>query len=125
MNRHGHMLSAALLALLFFSGAAWASGYKTVSPAELKAMLAHKDFFLLDVHIPEQRHIPGTDAFIDFRRIKQNADKLPVDKATKIVVYCLGGGMSRLAANSLMELGYARVYNLQGGTWAFRRLPAQ
>lgn len=122
MNRYAPVLIAALLALMFFSGTAGAAEYRTVKPAELKAMLAHKDFFLLDVHVPEQQHIPGTDAFIDFRKIKANADKLPADKATRIVVYCVGGGMSRKAAYALLEMGYTRVHDLLGGTWAFRAL---
>lgn len=125
MNHSRYLWIAPMVALLFIASAAGAAQYKTVNAAELKAMLAHKDFFLLDVHIPEQRHIAGTDAFIDFRKIKQNADKLPADKTTKIVVYCLGGGMSRVAANALMDLGYTQVYNLQGGTWAFRQLSDQ
>lgn len=122
MNRHGFLLIGQLLALLLLSSAAWASGYQTVTPVQLKEMLSHKNFFLLDVHVPEQKHIPGTDGFIDFRAIKQNADKLPEDRNTKIVVYCLGGQMSRKAAMDLIELGYTQVYDLLGGTWAFRQL---
>jgi rhodanese-related sulfurtransferase len=120
-----HQRAAAIgpiLILLVLSGSAWASGYRTVMPAQLKAMLPHKDFFLLDVHVPEQKHIPGTDAFIDFRTIRQHTDLLPRDKTTKIVVYCLGDTMSRKAALDLIELGYTQVYDLLGGTWAFRQL---
>ncbi len=111
-----------ILSLLLAAGAAMASDYKTVTAAELQTMLSGKDFFLLDVHIPEQAHITGTDAFIDFRRIRENAHRLPADKDTKIVVYCLSGGMSRKAAHDLIAMGYTRVYDLLGGTWAFRRL---
>jgi len=75
------------LALMPVGGLAWADGYKTMTAATLKALLPQKEFFLLDVHIPEQRHIPGTDAFIDFREIKQNAERLPIDKSTRIIVY--------------------------------------
>jgi rhodanese-related sulfurtransferase len=96
-----------------------------VTPGELKAILPEKDFFLLDVHIPEQAHIPGTDAFIDYRKLRQNSTRLPADKNTKIVVYCLGGGMSRKAAFDLIEMGYTKVYDLLGGTWAFNRLKRQ
>jgi rhodanese-related sulfurtransferase len=119
MPRHGFLLTVQFLVLLLLSSTAWASAVQTVTPAQLKTMLLHKNFFLLDVHIPEQKHIPGTDAFIDFRRIKPNADKLPADKNTVIVVYCLGDQMSRIAASDLIELGYTRVYDLLGGSWAF------
>ena len=101
---------------------AWASGYKTITAKELKTRLANKDFFLLDVHIPEQAHIAQTDAFIDFRKISQNTHKLPSDKETEIVVYCFGGGMSRAAAEDLLKLGYSNVSDLIGGFRAFNRL---
>jgi len=100
-----------------------AGEYQTIRPAELKNMLKHKDFFLLDVHVPEQPHIPGTDAFIDYRKIRQNRRLLPADKNTRIVVYCLGGGMSLAAARDLIELGYTHVYDLAGGTLSYNRLP--
>lgn len=122
VNRNGISVISQILALLLFSSGALASGYRTVTPAQLKAMLAHKDFFLLDVHVPEQKHIVGTDAFIDYRTIRQNTDRLPSDKNTKIVVYCLGDVMSRKAASDLIKLGYTQVYDLLGGTWAFRQL---
>ena len=56
------------------------------------------------------------------RTIKQHTDLLPKDKNTKIVVYCLGDTMSRSAASDLVDLGYTQVYDLLGGTWAFREL---
>jgi rhodanese-related sulfurtransferase len=122
VKQGGIVLLALILVLLLLPVGAWASSYRTVTPEQLKAMLAHKDFFLLDVHVPEQKHIPGTDAFIDYRTIKQHTDLLPRDKNTKIVVYCLGDTMSRSAAEDLIDLGYTQVYDLVGGTWAFRQL---
>lgn len=125
MRNRQYIIILQFLILLLLGGSAWASGYQTVTPGELKAMLSDKDFFLLDVHIPEQSHITETDAFIDYRKIRQNSDRLPADKKTKIVVYCLGGGMSRKAAFDLIRMGYTRVYDLLGGTWAFNRLKSQ
>ena len=125
MQFYRHIIFMQLVITLLIGGSAWASGYQTVTPGELKAMLLDKDFFLLDVHIPEQVHIPGTDAFIDYRKIKQNSARLPADKKTKIVVYCVSGGMSRKVAFDLIRMGYTRVYDLLGGTWAFNRLKSQ
>lgn len=122
MKRTLQALLPAMLTLLLFAPLSWAAAYHALRPEQLKTMLKHKDFFLLDVHIPEQRHIPGTDAFIDFRKIRENAGRLPADKNTKIVVYCLGGGMSRIAAETLIDMGYTQVYELTGGSWAFNRL---
>ena len=121
MHQSAIFLMAPLGVLLLLAGGAWASTYGTVTPTQLKAMLKHKDFFLLDVHVPEEKHIAGTDAFIDYRTIKEHTDLLPRDKNTKIVVYCLGDTMSRSAAADLVDLGYTHVYDLSGGTWAFRQ----
>jgi len=110
-----------ILGLILLAVQGLAAEYNILKPEELKAMLAHKDFFLLDVHIPEQAYIPGTDAFIDFRKIKQNRHLLPAVKEIKIVVYCRGGGMSRAAVRDLNELGYTNVFDLQGGTKAYNR----
>lgn len=125
MRIYRYTIVLQVLIPLLIAGSSWASGYQTVTPGELKAMLSDKDFFLLDVHVPEQAHIPGTDAFIDYRKIRQTSARLPADKKTKIVVYCLGGGMSRKAAFDLIQMGYTRVYDLLGGTWAFNRLKGQ
>jgi rhodanese-related sulfurtransferase len=108
-----------LLVLSIPAAVVRAFGYQTITATELKALLPKEDVFLLDVHIPEQKHIPGTDAFIDYRKIRENADRLPPDKTTKIVVYCRSGNMSKKAALDLIDLGYSQVFDLIGGTKAF------
>jgi len=123
INRTGMVMAGRILVLFLLTSSVWATGYRTITPAQLKAQLANKDFFLLDVHVPEQKHIPGTDAFIDFRTIRRHADLLPQDKNTKIVVYCLGDVMSRKAAVDLLDMGYTQVYDLSQGSWAFWQLP--
>jgi len=115
-------LSGLLIAFQLIGFPVLAGEYKALKPIELKALLTEKDFFLMDVHIPEQTHITGTDAFIDYRKIRQNADKLPAEKNAKIVVYCRSGGMSRSAAYDLIDMGYTNVYDLKGGIKAFNRV---
>lgn len=88
---------------------------KHIGPGDLSAMLENKDFSLVDVHIPEQAHIPSTDSFIPFNEIQDYLSRLPQDKNEKIVLYCRSGSMSRIASEELIELGYAEVYNLVGG----------
>lgn len=125
MKNTFHKLFGFVLMLSLLPLPAWASNYRTITAMELKTRLANKNFFLLDVHVPEQKHIKGTDAFIDFRKIRQSAQRLPIDKETEIVVYCLGGGMSRVAAEDLLEMGYTNVYDLKGGLVAYERLLSQ
>jgi len=82
---------------------------------QLAAMLAQKDFFLVNVHIPYEGEIKDTDAFIAYDSIADNVDTLPQDKNAKIVVYCRSGGMSAIAARELVHLGYTQVSDLAGG----------
>ena len=76
----------------------------SVSAIEFAELAKNEDAFLLDVHIPEQTHIPGTDAFIPFNELAENTSKLPEDKSTQILVYCRSGSMSRQAAYELQEM---------------------
>jgi rhodanese-related sulfurtransferase len=89
--------------------------YLDISAAQLNSMLAQKDFILINVHIPYQGEIAGTDLFIPFNEVEQNLSKLPSDKGAKIVVYCRSGGMSAISAETLVRLGYTNVWNLKGG----------
>lgn len=92
------------------------SSFRDISVRELKNMIdAREDFVLLDVHVPEQKHLNKTDAFIPFDAIGENADKLPADKLKKLVVFCRSGSMSAKASAELIRLGYADVYNVEGG----------
>lgn len=93
---------------------------KDIGVEDLQMMLERKDFTLVDVHIPEQAHIPDTDAFIPFNQIADRVGELPADKDAAIVLYCRSGSMSASAAKDLIELGYTNVYNVLGGMNAWQ-----
>jgi len=89
--------------------------YRNLSFAEFSRWLEQKDFLLINVHVPYQGEIPGTDMLLPYHSVKRQKDRLPAAKDTKIVVYCLTGPMGHAAAESLAQLGYTRVYHYQGG----------
>jgi rhodanese-related sulfurtransferase len=95
-------------------------GYRNISVAELQAMLEKKDFPLINVHVPFEGDLPGTDATIPFDRITQHLDRLPADRNATIVLYCRSDRMSHEAAAKLARLGYTGVHNLTGGFLAWR-----
>jgi rhodanese-related sulfurtransferase len=94
--------------------------YRNVTAEELKAMMEKKDFFLVDVHIPNQGMLPQLDARIPYNEIADNLDKLPPEKSDKIVLTCMTDSMSTIASQTLADLGYTNVYNLKGGFTAWR-----
>jgi rhodanese-related sulfurtransferase len=91
-----------------------------VNPTEFSELIKKGDGFLLDVHIPEQTHIPGTDAFVPYNEVLKNIGQLPQDKSTPILVYCRSGSMSKTASEEIVNLGYTNVYDLEGGINAYR-----
>ncbi len=113
---------SALVVTLFISGCQFQKpDYVTmISPNELQSLMQQQDIFLVDVHMPQQRHIKGTDAFIPYDQVEKYTDRLPQDKATPIYIYCEGGPMGNSAAKSLHQLGYTHLTNLEGGAAAWR-----
>ena len=95
--------------------------YTDVNVAELKAMLASKDFTFINVHIPFEGNIAGTDMSIAYDQIDSNLDRLPADKNAKIVLYCRSGRMSAIAAKTLVGMGYTNIWNLAGGMVAWEQ----
>jgi len=93
--------------------------WTNVTPTTLKSMLKHKDFTLLNVKTPYIGEIAGTDLYIPYTDVKQRAAELPSDKAAPIVVYCRSGNESAVAAQSLVDLGYTDITNLDGGMTAW------
>jgi rhodanese-related sulfurtransferase len=122
---NGKFTRRSALLLGFVGAASWSDGHFTaraqnvdvakLTGLQLAAMLAQKNFILVNVHIPYEGEIEDTDAFIAYDSIADNLDKLPQDKSAKIVVYCRSGGMSAIAARELIRLGFTQVSDLAGG----------
>ncbi len=99
--------------------------FTRVTPAELQIMLKNKDFPLINVHIPYEGEIEGTDSHIAYNEITQRLSELPSDKKAKVVIYCRSGNMSTQAAQDLIKADYTNVYELGGGmiAWEGAGLP--
>ncbi len=95
--------------------------YWNITPSQLKTMLEKKDFPLVNVHIPYDGEIAGTDLFLPYNEIEGNLSKLPGNKGAKIVLYCRSGSMSDTAARTLVKSGFTNVWNLDGGMIAWQK----
>lgn len=95
--------------------------YKNLSIKDFSGMMQHKDFILINVHIPYQGEIPGTDRLIPYHSIDRRQEELPADRDAKIVVYCLSGPMGYVAADKLVKLGYTNVLHFEDGMIAWAR----
>ncbi len=89
--------------------------WTNISPDTLAAELKAKDFTLLNVKTPYIGEIDGTDLYIPYNQLTARASELPADKSAKIVVYCRSGNESAIASQTLLDLGYTNIQNLDGG----------
>lgn len=72
---------------------------------------------ILDVRTPEEfasQHIDNA-VNVNWRaeNFIENSNKF--NKENPVFVYCLSGGRSKQAANKLSELGFSKIYDLEGG----------
>jgi thioredoxin len=109
----------AVLSLTLFS----CQGQEAVKVEQLDAKTFSEKLYadnqpqLLDVRTPEEfdkQHIDNA------KNINWNGDGFEekvaeFDKSKPIYVYCLSGGRSGSAANKLAEMGYTKIYALDGG----------
>lgn len=107
------------------------SRIREISAAELSA-LAGGDHVLIDVREPAefaQGHLPGAvnlpRGVLEFQIHAHPAMACVESQALSqpqrtLVLYCLGGGRSALAADSLQKLGFTAVHSLAGGFNAWR-----
>lgn len=93
---------------------------RLLTPTEFAAKIKEPGVFVLDVHTPTQTHIPGTHLGVPFDQLVSRQSELPKDKSEPILVYCRSGGMSAEASLTLAGLGYTNVYDLAGGTDAYK-----
>lgn len=93
------------------------AAHRLVDPATFAASIAHPGAVVINVHIPYDGEITGTDIFMPFDNL--DVASLPADRTTPLVVYCRSGTMSAIAVGMLTELGYTDIVELAGGMRAW------
>jgi phage shock protein E len=98
------------------------AGWNTLarlSPAAAADLMATIDPIVINVHIPYEGDIPGTDTSIPYNNVNAIDTYLRQDHCAEILLVCKGGGMSKSAGDQLIKLGYLRVRDLAGGMEAW------
>jgi rhodanese-related sulfurtransferase len=105
------------------SGAADGPGWTRLSSQELSDMMVTEDVYLVNVHVPYEGQIVGTDAHISYTEIASRLDELPTDQT--VVIYCRSGNMSTQAAQEMLDAGASGFSELEGGfiEWEAAGLP--
>ena len=93
----------------------------SVGPKQFGDAIAAPDRVTINVHVPYEGDIAGTDLTIPFDQIEAQIDKLPIPRSTPLAVYCRTGRMSLIAARTLADLGYQDVVELAGGMQAWQQ----
>lgn len=109
----------------------YASSVNTISVKNLQDKIEKGgDYLLLDIRQSEDymtENIPGAVSIprgiLEFKIMDEsfwaNQYMYPPEKDTEIIIYCKSGKRGTLAAVSLMQLGFKKVVNLEGGFSAF------
>ena len=130
------LLGLLMTAGLVMTDGAWSYHSYLLTVQQLRSGLSKapspdkKGFVLIDVRSPEEHGvgvIPGTDLNIDFREIKSRHREIGAQLTDHIVVYCQSGHRSNIAAETLADLGYRNVYNVQGSmnAWTEAGFPVE
>lgn len=95
--------------------------YRTLTIDEFAEVVANQNdaYSIINVHIPYEGEVAGTDAHVPYNDIDALISALP-DKNAPIILYCRSGRMSEIASNALIERGYTQVYDVPGGMNAWQ-----
>jgi rhodanese-related sulfurtransferase len=101
------------------AGCAGWTTLQRLSPAQASELIASAIPIVINVHIPYEGDIPGTDVDIPYNDVDAIEAYLNYDHCADILLVCLSGGMSQSAGNQLIKRGYLRVRDINGGMSAW------
>lgn len=100
-------------------------GWTRLTPQALDELMSEQDVFLVNVHVPFEGEITGTDAHIPYTELVERMGELPGPEGKTLVLYCRSGNMSTQAAQELVAEGRTGFFELEGGfiAWNEAGLP--
>lgn len=102
--------------------------YGRIAPEEaitvIAALQGDPEFVLLDIRTPaevEAGHLPGAVG-LDFRSPTSENELGQGDRKLIYLIYCRTANRSGQALGVMREMGFAKVYNMQGGITLWKQL---
>lgn len=106
-----------LFSITFSSCSDSANGVTIISQEEMQTFLKMDDVQLIDVRSPKEYrlgHIADAQN-IDFYSSTFDDDISKLDKNKPVILYCKSGGRSAKCAKKLINAGFIKVYDFEGG----------
>lgn len=99
------------------------AAFQDINVEKAQQMIQEEDPLIIDVRTPDEfasGHIEGAQ-LLDFYSgdFEEGLEKLPKDDT--ILVYCHSGNRSGKTMARMKELGFEKVYNLEGGMSSWKR----
>jgi rhodanese-related sulfurtransferase len=102
-------------------------GSQSLSPSQATLLMNRENAIVIDVressewntgHIAGARHIP-------MPKLQEKLAELEKFKQRPLIICCLSGNRSSVAASTLRKAGFEKVFNLAGGitSWREAKLP--
>jgi phage shock protein E len=95
------------------------AGIERLDPAAF-AQQVSDNRYVINVHVPDEGSLAGTDLTLPFDQVESRAAELPADRATPLAIYCMTDHMSGIAGKTLTVLGYTDIVELAGGMQAWQ-----
>lgn len=105
------------LILVFIAVSCQSQETKLLSQSEFKKAIQANDILLIDVRTKEEfieGHISNA-LNIDYNGANFEQEIAKLDKTKAVYLYCHSGRRSANAASKLNELGFKKVFDLEGG----------
>lgn len=120
------VLGVVLTLIMFNCKSDEKEGIKLVTPSEMENILQLEGVQLVDVRTPEEYkegYIKNAQN-IDFKSPTFDEDINKLDKTKPVILYCKSGKRSAKCSKKLLEAGFEKIYELEGGIteWKYKGL---
>ncbi len=91
--------------------------YQDIDVAKFDNLRANKEYVVLDVRTPKEVAAGKVEGAVELDYFGSSFDNElgKLDKSKQWLVYCKSGGRSSKAAQQMIDMGFEKVFNLDGG----------